>query len=57
MCCSIFFKGFRNKDPISFLLSMENSYRIKPNEITLSNYIKYLNNSWDSFYKIKQKLW
>lgn len=46
----------RDKAPISFPISWENLNEIKPNEINIKNYKKYLNNSWENFFKIKQKL-
>lgn len=46
----------RENATISFPIEWENLSRIAPNEITIKNYKKYLNNSWGNFFKIKQKL-
>ena len=42
--------------PISFPIAWEDLDKISPNEINLKNYKKYLNNSWEKFFKINQKL-
>ncbi len=45
----------RDKAPISFPISWENLNRIKPNQITIKNYKKYISeNPWQNFFKIKQ---
>lgn len=46
----------RDGAPISFPISWDNLEKTKPNEITIKNYKEYLNNSWDNFFKINQKL-
>lgn len=46
----------KNTAPISMPISWEDLDNIKPNEVTIKNYKKYLNDSWKSFFKIKQKL-
>lgn len=46
----------RDKAPISFPISWEDLNNIKPNEINIKNYKEYINNSWNDFFKIKQKL-
>ena len=46
----------RNSAPISMPISWEDLKKIKPNEVNIKNYKNYLNNSWDDFFNIKQKL-
>ena len=46
----------RDNATISFPISWDDLGRIKPNEITIKNYKKYLNNSWKDFFTINQKL-
>ena len=48
--------SLRAKDHISvsFPISWEDIKRIKPNQITIKNYKKYLNDSWKNFFKTKQ---
>lgn len=46
----------KNKAPISFPIDWKDLYKIKPNQINIKNYKKYLNKSWDNYHKIKQKL-
>lgn len=50
--------SIRAKDnaPISFPISWDDLNKIKPNSINIKNYKKYLNNSWDNFFKVNQKL-
>ena len=42
--------------PISFPIAWNEITKIKPNQITIKNYEKYLNNSWLNFFKINQKI-
>lgn len=46
----------RNGASVSMPISWKDLENIKPNEITIKNYKKYINNSWEKFYKIDQKL-
>ena len=46
----------RNGASVSMPISWKDLKNIKPNEITIKNYKKYINNSWEKFYKIDQKL-
>lgn len=46
----------RDKATISMPISWESLNHIYPNEININNYKKYLNNSWDKFFEIKQEL-
>lgn len=46
----------RDNATISFPISWDDLGRIKPNEITIKNYKKYLNNSWKDFFTTNQKL-
>lgn len=46
----------KEKAPLSFPIKWDDLNKIKPNEINIKNYKKYLNNSWDDFFKINQKL-
>ena len=46
----------RKNAPISCPISWQNLEKIRPNEITIKNYKKYLKTSWNEFFKIKQKL-
>ena len=46
----------REGAPISFPIKWVDLEKIKPNEINIKNYKKYLNNSWNNFFKINQKL-
>lgn len=50
--------SLRNRDnaSISMPISWQNLNKIKPNEVTIKNYKKYLNNSWQDFFTTKQKL-
>lgn len=41
---------------ISMPIAWDDLNKIKPNEINIKNYKKYLNNSWDDFFEINQKL-
>lgn len=38
---------------ISMPIKWKDLYNIKPNEVTIKNYKKYLNNSWDDFYLVQ----
>lgn len=44
----------RDGAPISFPISWEDLDKIKPNEINIKNYTKYLNSSWKDFFNINQ---
>lgn len=46
----------RDGAPISFPIDWSNLNKIKPNEINIKNYKKYLNNSFNNIFKIKQKI-
>lgn len=46
----------RKKAPISMPIAWEDLDKIKPNQINLKNYKKYLNNSWKNFFNINQTL-
>jgi len=46
----------RNKATISMPIDWNDLNKIKPNEITIKNYKKYLNKSWNGFFETKQKL-
>ncbi len=46
----------RDKATISMPITWDDLNKIKPNEITIKNYKKYLSNAWDDFYKTTQKL-
>lgn len=39
----------RDNAPISMPIKWEDLYNIKPNEVTIKNYKKYLNNAWNDF--------
>lgn len=46
----------RKNAPISMPIAWNDLRKIKPNEVTLKNYKKYLNDSWKSFFKINQTI-
>lgn len=46
----------RDNATISMPIDWKNLNKIKPNEITIKNYKKYLNNAWNDFFKINQSL-
>lgn len=46
----------REKATISFPISWDSLKSVSPNEITIKNYKKYINNSWDNFFKINQSV-
>ncbi len=46
----------REKLTISMPISYDDINKIAPNEVTIKNYKKYLNDSWDDFFKVNQKL-
>ncbi len=46
----------RDGATISMPISWEKLTKIKPNEVTIKNYRKYVDNSWDNFFEINQKL-
>lgn len=52
-CVAPFSVRARDKAPVSFPISWDDLNKIKPNEITISNYTKYLNDSWKDFFKDK----
>lgn len=45
----------REGAPISMPIAWEDLKSIKPNEVTIKNYKKYLNDSWSEFFDIKQR--
>lgn len=55
-CVAPFSLRSRETATISMPISWNNLNKIKPNEITLNNYKKYLNNSWKDFFETKQEL-
>ena len=52
-CVSPYSVRARDKAPISFPIAWEDINKIKPNEITIKNYKKYLNNAWKDFFNTK----
>lgn len=46
----------RDNATVSMPISWEDINKIEPNEITIKNYKKYLNNSWEDFFKTTQIL-
>ena len=46
----------REHAPISMPISWEDLTKIKPNEVTINNYLNYINSGWKDFSKIKQEL-
>lgn len=46
----------RSGATVSMPISWEDLNKVKPNEVTIKNYKNYVNNSWDNFYKVEQKL-
>ena len=46
----------RENATISMPISWDDLYKITPNEINIKNYKKYLNNAWDNYFNINQKL-
>ena len=46
----------RDNATVSMPIAWEELNNIKPNEITITNYQKYLNNSWNEFFKVNQKI-
>ena len=55
-CACTYSLRAKKRCPISFPISWEDITKIKPNQITIKNYKKYLNNSWQNFFKINQKI-
>ncbi len=55
-CVAPFSVRARENASVSMPISWDDLNNIKPNEITIKNYEKYLNNSWNDFFKIDQKL-
>lgn len=47
----------RDTATISMPIKWTDLSKIKPNDITIKNYHKYLNDAWKNFYKIKQKIY
>ncbi len=41
---------------VSMPISWKDLNKIKPNEVNIKNYKKYLNDSWDGFFKVRQEL-
>ena len=46
----------RNGAPVSMPISWKDLFKIKPNQITIKNYKKFLNHSWENFFKISQSI-
>lgn len=46
----------RDNAPVSMPISWKDLHKIKPNEITLTNYKKYLTNSWEDYFKSTQTI-
>jgi len=56
-CVSVYSLRARDNLPISFPLSWSELYKIKPNEINISNYKKHLKKDfWKNFFKVTQEL-
>ena len=55
-CVCPFSLRARENAPISFPIAWNNLEKIAPNQVNLKNYKKFLNNSWDIFFKINQKI-
>lgn len=55
-CASVYSVRAKKGAPISFPLAWDMLTKIKPNEITIKNYKKYTNNSWQDFFKLNQKI-
>ena len=55
-CACVYSIRAKKSAPVSFPISWENLKKIKPNEITIKNYKKYINNSWQNFFKLNQKI-
>ena len=46
----------RNGATLSMPISWNDLDKVKPNEVTIKTYKKYLNDSWSEFYDVKQEL-
>lgn len=46
----------RDNASISMPIAWDNLDKIKPNEVTIKNYEKYINNSWQNFFSLHQKI-
>ncbi len=55
-CVASYSLRARDGAPVSMPIPWEDLEKIKPNEITIKNYKKYLNDSWKDIFKINQKL-
>ena len=55
-CVAPYSLRIREKAPISMPISWDKLKEIKPNEVTIKNYKKYLDNSWANFFNIDQNL-
>ncbi len=55
-CVAPFSLRAREGATISMPISWEDLNKIKPNEVNIKNYKKYLNDSWNDFFKVKQEL-
>lgn len=55
-CVTAYSLRARKGVPISFPIAWDKIKKITPNQITIKNYKKYLNNSWKDFFKINQKI-
>lgn len=55
-CVAPFSIRSREGAPISMPIAWDDLDKIKPNEVTMKNYKKYLNNAWEDFFNTTQKL-
>ncbi len=55
-CVSAYSIRARDGAPISMPIAWENINNIKPNEVTIKNFKKYINSAWDSFFEVNQRL-
>ena len=55
-CVAPFSIRARDKASISMPISWNDLNKIKPNEVTIKNYKKYINNAWEKFFETKQCL-
>lgn len=55
-CVAAYSVRARDRATISMPISWSNLKKIKPNEIDIKNYVKYLDNCWKDFFDTKQKI-